>query len=121
MHAYRIPELIALLDADACFPTAPFDSEETLAALTRLGMKSSVGSESILQSAQYIAELGLQDTDQAHERCLPHIHPCTPLSQVSTLPWWVLTMSARMPLMALHALMFLHWCVAQPQHRVIKS
>jgi len=79
MHAYRIPELIALLDAEACFPTAPFDSEETLAALTRLGMKSSVGSESILQSAQYIAELGLQDTDQAHERCLH-----TPLPSVNT-------------------------------------
>ena len=84
MHARRVPELIALLDTEISFPTAPFDSEEPLAALTRLGMKSSVGPTSILQSAQYIAELGLQDPDQAHERCSLHIHPCSPLSQVST-------------------------------------
>ncbi len=51
-----------------CLPAAPFDSEEALAALTRLGMRSSIGPDSILQSAWYIAELGLRDLDQAHDR-----------------------------------------------------
>ena len=63
-----MPELAALLDVETAFPAAPFDSEEALAALTRLGMRSSIGPDSILQSAWYIAELGLRDLDQAHDR-----------------------------------------------------
>lgn len=59
---------MALLDGETSFPAGPFDSEDALAALTRLGMKASIGPESILQSAQYIAELGLQNPDLAHER-----------------------------------------------------
>ena len=59
-----------LLDVDKAFPAAPFDSEEALAALTRLGMRGTIGPDSILQSAWYIAELGLRDPDQAHDRCL---------------------------------------------------
>ena len=63
-----------------CFPAAPFDSEEALAALSRLGMQSIIGQESILQSARYVAELGLQDPDQAHERVSAHasIFPNSP-------------------------------------------
>lgn len=64
----RVPELVALLDAETCFPAAPFDSEEALAALARLGLRSTTGPESILQSAHFIAELSLQDQEAAHER-----------------------------------------------------
>lgn len=74
MALCRVPQLVALLDADTCFPAAPFDSEEALAALSRLGMQSIIGQESILQSARYVAELGLQDPDQAHERYLPRLN-----------------------------------------------
>ena len=70
----RVPQLVALLDVDTCFPVAPFESEEALAALSRLGMQSIIGQESILQSARYVAELGLQDPDQAHERYLPRLN-----------------------------------------------
>lgn len=68
--ACRVPELVALLDGETSFPAGPFDSADALAALTRLGMKASTGPESILQSAHYIAELGLQNPDLAHKRCL---------------------------------------------------
>ena len=84
----RVPQLLALLDAGTCFPAAPFNSEEALAALTRLGMQSVVGQESILQSARYIAELGLQNPDQAHERYLVRLNipQCLLASTDTTLP-----------------------------------
>lgn len=69
IDACRVPELAALLDTETAFPAAPFDSEEALAALGRLGMRASIGPDSILQAAWYIAELGLRDPDQAHDRC----------------------------------------------------
>ncbi len=69
VNSCRVPELAALLDVETAFPAAPFDSEEALAALARLGMRSSIGPDSILQSAWYIAELGLRDPAQAHDRC----------------------------------------------------
>ena len=74
MTLCRVPQLVALLDADTCFPAAPFNSEEALSALARLGMQSIIGQESILQSARFIAELGLQDPDQAHERYLHRLN-----------------------------------------------
>ena len=84
----RVPELSALLDAETAFPAAPLDSEEALAALTRLGMRASIAPESILQSAWYIAELGLRDPDQAHERCLLFMKSC--LFSLACLPWTIL-------------------------------
>ena len=68
--ACRVPELVALLDGETSFPAGPFDNEDALVALTRLGMRASIAPESILQSAQYIAELGLQNPHLAHERYL---------------------------------------------------
>ncbi|BDA44284.1 probable Sacsin [Coccomyxa sp. Obi] len=64
----RIPELVALLDSHTAFPSAPFASEESLAALQRVGLRSTVSTATLLDSARSIAELASHSQAAARAR-----------------------------------------------------
>ena len=66
--ACRKPELVALLDSSANFPAGPFASEEALDALQRLGLRSTISTATLLDSARSIAELATHDQEAAQAR-----------------------------------------------------
>ena len=56
--AHRVPELTALLDPDVAFPSGAFvASDALLAALQQLGMRTSVTTTALLDSARFVARL----------------------------------------------------------------
>jgi hypothetical protein len=59
---------VALLDSAANFPAGPFASEEALAALQRLGLRSTVSTATLLDSARSTAELAAHDQKAAQAR-----------------------------------------------------
>jgi hypothetical protein len=59
---------VALLDTNVSFPAGPFATEDALTALQRLGMRTTIGMSTLLDSARFIAELALRDQDAAHAR-----------------------------------------------------
>ena len=65
----RQPELAALLDAETAFPVGLLASEEALAALQRLGLRSQIGPAALLGAARFVASLAKRDPDAAHARC----------------------------------------------------
>ena len=57
----RSPELRCLLDGDSAFPCSPFDNEAVLAALQQLGLQTSAGFHTLLESARHIEQLSALD------------------------------------------------------------
>lgn len=66
--ACRRLELVALLDGSESFPAGPFASEDALTALQRLGLRSTVSTATLLDSARSISELVSKDQAAAHAR-----------------------------------------------------
>ena len=62
---------MALLDSHSAFPSGPFASEEALAALQRLGLRTAVSTATLLDSARSIAELASQNQAAARARFKP--------------------------------------------------
>ena len=59
---------MALLDSHSAFPSGPFASEEALAALQRLGLRTTVSTATLLDSARSIAELATKNQAAARAR-----------------------------------------------------
>ncbi len=57
-----------LLDSHSAFPSGSFASEESLAALHRLGMRSTVSIATLLDSARSIAALACHNQAAARAR-----------------------------------------------------
>lgn len=66
-----IPELVALLDSHSAFPSGPFASDEALAALQRLGLRTAVSTATLLDSARSIAEMATKNQAAARARFKP--------------------------------------------------
>ncbi len=66
--ACRKPELVALLDSSSSFPAGPFASEEALASLQRVGLRSTVSTATLLDSARSVVELAARDQEAARAR-----------------------------------------------------
>ncbi|KAK9856110.1 hypothetical protein WJX84_004825 [Apatococcus fuscideae] len=57
LYDYRSPELKSLLDGDSAFPSNPYDSEDVLASLQQLGLRTTASFETLLESAEHIVQL----------------------------------------------------------------
>ncbi|XP_074588626.1 LOW QUALITY PROTEIN: uncharacterized protein LOC141844465 [Curcuma longa] len=64
----RVDELFALLEESDCFPFGPYGEPNVLDMLLLLGLKTSVSSDTILESAHQIESLMHQDQVKAHSR-----------------------------------------------------
>ncbi|GAX84471.1 hypothetical protein CEUSTIGMA_g11891.t1 [Chlamydomonas eustigma] len=59
----RNPDLVALLDPEACFPADVFCEELILQALQQLGLRTQPGTDTVIEAARYIEKLGIEADD----------------------------------------------------------
>ncbi|CAL9081959.1 unnamed protein product [Musa acuminata var. zebrina] len=64
----RVGELFALLEESDCFPCGPYSESSVLDMLLLLGLRTSVSTDAILQSAHQIESLMHKDQPRAHMR-----------------------------------------------------
>ncbi|KAM0836846.1 hypothetical protein ACQ4PT_062049 [Festuca glaucescens] len=64
----RVEELYALLQESDCFPSGLFENPEVLDMLLCLGLRTSVSTDTIIESARQIDSLVHKDQEKAHSR-----------------------------------------------------